>query len=176
MTNSVIEETYRKAHDSAVDVGDTPAVREFEFKRYFYDRQKNIDLAFHEYSLTAWIRLKKVVSIGLNYFMQFSCGYGNRLPRIAVLTFLLPALFGLIYILGGPFETQAGVIWQADQPLHVLFDGMYYSYISFFTIGYGDIGPIGWAAKLLAMMQGMLNGLLFTLLTFTLFKRVLGGG
>nr|WP_231751380.1 potassium channel family protein [Halogeometricum sp. CBA1124] len=107
--------------------------------------------------------------------MQVTCGYGNRLPRIAALTFLLPAVFGVFYVLGGPFETQAGVIWNAANPGEVLFDGLYYSYISFSTVGYGDVNPLGWAARLFAMSQGMLNGLFFTLLTFTLFKRVLGG-
>ncbi|WP_276282414.1 pentapeptide repeat-containing protein [Halorussus caseinilyticus] len=175
MTNEVIEETYRKAQDSANAVGDTPAMREFEFKRYFYNRKKNVDIVLHEYSLDVWGRLRKGASVGLNFFMQFTCGYGNRLPRIAVLTFLLPALFGVLYVLGGPLQTQAGVIWDAAQPSTTLFEGLYYSYISFSTIGYGDIGPVGWAAKILAASQGMLNGLFFTLLTFTLFKRVLGG-
>ena len=176
MTDEVIEETYRKAQDSADAVGDTPASREFEFKRYYYNRKKNLDIIRNEYSLNGWSRAKKASSVALNYFMQFTCGYGNRLPRIAALTFFLPALFGVLYVLGGPFQTQAGVLWS-DGTLDpkVLFDGLYYSYISFSTIGYGDIGPVGWAAKLLAMSQGMLNGLFFTLLTFTLFKRVLGG-
>ncbi|NEU58128.1 pentapeptide repeat-containing protein [Halorussus sp. MSC15.2] len=175
MSNEVVEETYRKAQDSADAVGDTPAMREFEFKRYFYNRRKNIDIVLHEYSIDAWTRAKKASSVGLNFFMQFTCGYGNRLPRIAALTFLLPALFGLFYVLGGPLETGAGVVWEASAPATTLFDGLYYSYISFSTIGYGDIGPVGWAAKILAASQGMLNGLFFTLLTFTLFKRVLGG-
>ena len=175
MTNEVIEETYRKAQDSADAVGDTPAYREFEFKRYFYNRKKNLDILLHEYSLDAWGKIKKGASVALNSFMQVTCGYGNRLPRIAAFTFLLPLLFGVVYVMGGPFETQAGVIWESADPLGTLFDGMYYSYISFSTVGYGDINPIGPAAKLLAMSQGMLNGLFFTLLTFTLFKRVLGG-
>ncbi|WP_276302451.1 pentapeptide repeat-containing protein [Halorussus lipolyticus] len=175
MTNEVIEETYRKAQDSADAVGDTPAMREFEFKRYFYNRKKNIGIVLREYSLDAWGRAKKAASVGLNFFMQLTCGYGNRLPRIAGFTFLLPAVFGVFYVLGGPLETQAGVLVESEQPLTTLFDGLYYSYISFSTIGYGNIGPVGWLAKILAASQGMLNGLFFTLLTFTLFKRVLGG-
>ncbi|WP_136590633.1 pentapeptide repeat-containing protein [Salinigranum halophilum] len=178
LTNETIEETYRKAQDSANAVGDTPASREFEFKRYYYNRQKNADILLNEYSLNAWGRVKKTASVGLNYVMQVTCGYGNRLPRIAAWTFLLPALFGVLYVLGGPFLTQAGSIVAPGPDTttgEVLFNGLYYSYISFSTIGYGDIGPVGWAAKLLAASQGMLNGLFFTLLTFTLFKRVLGG-
>lgn len=164
MTPEVIEETYRNAKDSAEAVGDTPAKREFEFKRYYFDRKKNIHILTNEYALNSWSRLKKLSSVGLNAFMQFTCGYGNRLPRIAALTFLLPAVYGAIYTLPGPFETQA----------NNLFDAMYYSYISFSTIGYGDIGPIGWAAKLMAMSQGMLNGVFFTLFTITLLNRVMG--
>jgi uncharacterized protein YjbI with pentapeptide repeats len=178
LDHETTEETYRKAMDSANDVGDTLASREFEFKRYFYNRKKNADILLNEYSLNAWGRVKKAASVTLNYFMQVTCGYGNRLPRIAAWTFLLPALFGLLYILGGPLRTQAGVVTSPGPDstgAQVLFDGLYYSYISFSTIGYGDIGPIGWLAKVLAASQGMLNGLFFTLLTFTLFKRVLGG-
>lgn len=175
MTNEVVEETYRKAQDSADAVGDTPASREFEFKRYFYNRKKNIEITLHEFSLNGWGRVKKASSVGLNYFMQITCGYGNRLPRIAAFTFLLPLLFGVFYVMGGPLETGAGIIWNAPNPGEVLFKGIYYSYISFSTIGYGNIGPNGWLARIMAASQGMLNGLFFTLLTFTLFKRVLGG-
>ncbi len=104
--------------------------------------------------------------------MQFTCGYGNRLPRIAALTFLLPLVYGILYVLGGALETGAAV---DKTTMEVLFDNVYYSYISFSTVGYGDINPLGPAARVLAASQGMLNGLFFTLLTFTLFKRVLGG-
>lgn len=164
MTPEVIEETYRAAKDSAEAVGDTPAKREFEFKRYYFDRKKNLQIIFNEYALNSWTRAKKISSVGLNAFMQVTCGYGNRLPRIAALTFLLPAVYGVLYTLPGPFETQA------DN----MFNAMYFSYISFSTVGYGDIGPIGWVAKLLAMSQGMLNGVFFTLFTITLLNRVLG--
>ncbi|ELZ79656.1 hypothetical protein C455_08727 [Haloferax larsenii JCM 13917] len=179
MSPEIIEETYRKAQDSANAVGDTPASREFEFKRYYYNRQKNFDIIINEYSLNAWARGKKVASVGLNLLMQVTCGYGNRLPRIAAFTFLLPAAFGLAYAVGGPFLTQAGSVFDPSAvdktSLEVLFDNVYYSYISFSTVGYGDINPLGPAARVLAASQGMLNGLFFTLLTFTLFKRVLGG-
>ncbi|SFK64010.1 Pentapeptide repeat-containing protein [Halogranum rubrum] len=179
MTNEIVEETYRKAQDSADAVGDTPASREFEFKHYYYNRKKNLDIILNEYSLNAWGRGKKAASVGLNLFMQVTCGYGNRLPRIAAFTFLLPALFGLLYAFGGPFLTQAGSVLDPGAvdktALEVLFDNVYYSYISFSTVGYGDINPLGAGARVLAASQGMLNGLFFTLLTFTLFKRVLGG-
>ena len=178
MDNGIVEETYRKAQTSADAVGDTPASREFEFKHYYYNRKKNLDIILNEYSLDVWGRSKKASSVGLNLFMQVTCGYGNRLPRIAALTFLLPALFGLVYALGGPFLTQAGSVFDPaleKTTAEVLFDNVYYSYISFSTVGYGDINPLGPAARVLAASQGMLNGLFFTLLTFTLFKRVLGG-
>ncbi|MFH5801479.1 pentapeptide repeat-containing protein [Haladaptatus sp. CMAA 1911] len=179
MSNEIIEETYRKAQESADAVGDTPTSREFEFKHYYFNRKKNLDIILNEYSLNTWARGKKASSVALNLFMQVTCGYGNRLPRIAALTFLLPALFGILYALGGPFLTQAGSVFHPaaveKTSLEILFDNVYYSYISFSTVGYGDINPLGHLARLLAASQGMLNGLFFTLLTFTLFKRVLGG-
>ncbi|GKZ14690.1 pentapeptide repeat-containing protein [Haladaptatus sp. T7] len=179
MNNEIIEETYRKAQESADAVGDTPTSREFEFKHYYYNRKKNLDIILNEYSLNTWARGKKAASVTLNFFMQITCGYGNRLPRIAALTFLLPALFGVLYALGGPFLTQAGSVFHPAEvgksSPEILFDTVYYSYISFSTVGYGDINPLGHVARVLAASQGMLNGLFFTLLTFTLFKRVLGG-
>jgi hypothetical protein len=48
--------------------------------------------------------------------MQVTCGYGNRLPRIAALTLLLPALFGILYALRGPFLTQAGNVFDPAAP------------------------------------------------------------
>ncbi|WP_369685644.1 pentapeptide repeat-containing protein [Salinibaculum rarum] len=176
MTNDVIEETYRRAQESADAVGDTTAMRNFEFLRWYYNRQKNYDIVRNEYSLNALTRIKKSAGIALNLFMQYTCGYANRVPRILVTMAGITMLYGLLYTMGGPFETTVGVIWNAENPLHVLYDGIYYSGITFTTIGYGNNAPLtaGWAAKFLAASEGYLSALLFTLLTVTFMRSAIG--
>lgn len=54
------------------------------------------------------------------------------------------------------------------------FDSVDYRHVSFSTVGYGDIDPLGHPARVLAASLGMVNGSFVVLLTFTLFERVLG--
>ncbi|MFB6114655.1 MAG: pentapeptide repeat-containing protein [Candidatus Nanohalobium sp.] len=174
MTNEVIEETYRKAQVNADEIGDKEAMRNFEFKRWYYNRQKNWDLVRNEYSLDTWTRVKKAAGVGLNLFMQYTCGYANKVPRIFGTMAFFTTLYGVLYTLGGPLKTGAGVVWNSSNPGKILFDGIYYSGVTFTTIGYGGIGPHGWAAKLLAVSEGYLSAILFTLLTVTLLRSAIG--
>jgi hypothetical protein len=50
-------------------------------------------------------------------------------------------------------------------------NAVYFSYISFTTIGYGNIGPMGPGARFLAATQGLRNGVFFALLIYTLNKQ-----
>jgi len=49
---------------------------------------------------------------------------------------------------------------------------LYYSLITFTTVGYGDINPINGVARTLAVTEGILGVLLAVLVVFVLGRRV----
>lgn len=170
-----IQDTYLKAQTNAQQIGDTDAALAFDKKRNQFSRKTLYKLIFDSTEpITLRTRIDKLTSAGVNWIMDVTCGYGSAPGRVALLTFTLPFFYGLLYSLGGPFKTSVGSLFTSGDStqLAVLFDNIYYSYISFTTIGYGGIGPQGWIAKILAATQGMLNGILFALLIYTLNKQV----
>lgn len=56
--------------------------------------------------------------------------------------------------------------------VHVLLRSLYFSLVTFTTLGYGDIQPIGMWARILAGIEAGLGSLLAALLVFVLARSV----
>lgn len=67
-------------------------------------------------------------------------------------------------------ETSSGVIPTATNLLSVLAESVYFSTVTFTTLGYGDVRPLGWA-KALATVESLLGTLLMALLVFVLGRQ-----
>jgi uncharacterized protein YjbI with pentapeptide repeats len=177
MDNRSIEITYLKAQNSAQEVGDKSAASEFEVKRNRYNRKKNWSIVRDGAStLNGYAKLKKVISVSVNWFMDKSCGYGNRIPRVVLLTLFVPLVYSLFYMMGGIFaikNADGGVVnvWNGNNLAEDIGNAVYFSYISFTTIGYGNVAPFGAGARFLAATQGLRNGVFFALLIYTLNKQ-----
>lgn len=86
------------------------------------------------------------------------------------------------------FMQQIGIIWPVISGLLVviagmgilvahlegwrLFDGVYFSFVTGFTIGYGDLAPKGTLARMIAIAIG-LHGVLLTALLAAIAVRAL---
>ncbi|MFB6203184.1 MAG: pentapeptide repeat-containing protein [Candidatus Nanohaloarchaea archaeon] len=163
MTPEVTERTYLKAQNSAQEKGDKTATAAFELKRNRYNRRKNRMMALDTSEpLSLVTRAKKMGGVIGNQFMDWTCGYGTKLFRITALTFVTPIFFALLYLQRGVFRTHAKGFG----------DALYYSYITFSSVGYGDISPLAPGSKVLASAEGMLGGLFIALFIYTLSKRV----
>jgi hypothetical protein len=85
-------------------------------------------------------------------------GWGAPLMIGGILVFwsvLYIAGFALVYL---PFIHDPAVFWLGDVGPRVPFlDALYFSAVSFLTIGFGDLLPIHPLARLLAVMQGALG-------------------
>ena len=102
--------------------------------------------------------------------MDYTCGYGTNLPRIVGFLIFTPIVFGALYSVGGPFETSAGSIQTTSNTLAIIGQNIYYSFMSFTTIGYGDISPVAPGSKALASIEGILGAIFSALLIYTLSK------
>ena len=175
MTPDVIEKTYLKAKNSASAQSNVKAAGEFRVKRQQHARRKFFDIAADS-SETLLTRGRNALRGIENLFLGISCGYGLRLYRITTVFILFPLFAGLLFAVGGsPFETGAGQITVTElatvDGIQTLGLNLYFAYITFLTIGYGNIGPIGPVARLLSAFLVYMNVILAGLFLYALIKR-----
>ncbi len=176
MTPQVIERTYLKAKTSASAMGENKAAGEFRVKRQRYARQKFLDIATDS-AEDLKTRLRNGVRALENAFLGVTCGYGLRLYRIAAVFVLVPLVVGFLYAFGGDaFATSADQVDSLSalttrDGLETLAINVYFSYITFLTIGYGNIGPTGMAARFVSAALVYLNVILGGLFLYALIKR-----
>lgn len=176
MTPEIIETTYLKAKNAASNDGHIKAAGEFRILRQQYARRKHIDIA-RDNAVNLRTRFKNLSRAVENYFLGITCGHGMRLLRIVAVFLITPIFPALLYAFGGPlFRTSAGQISSVQQlitpeGLATLYELVYFSYITFLTIGYGGIKPGGPLARLLAGLEVYLSIILGGLVLYALIKR-----
>lgn len=175
MTPAVVEKTYLRAKTSASSQSNLKAAGEFRVKRQQHARRKFLEVA-GDSSETLLTRGRNALRGIENLFLGISCGYGLRLYRITTVFVLFPLFAGLLFTLGGsPFETGAGQIpasaLATSDGLQTLGLNLYFSYITFLTIGYGNIGPIGLGARIVSAFLVYMNVILAGLFLYALIKR-----
>ena len=176
MTPEVVETTYLKAKQAAGEAGDMKVAGEFRVKRQQYSRAKSLSVV-RDPSVDPWARVKNSGRVVENYFLGITCGHGMRPIRIGFAFVLAPLLFVVPYAFGGPaFETGAGQLASVGELFTaegqaIFYKNVHFSYISYTTIGYGNIGPKGALARLLAGSEAYLNVVLSALLVYALVKR-----
>lgn len=176
MTPEVIETTYLKAKNAASDAGYIKAAGEFRVNRQRFARRKHLAIV-RDSSVDNRSRIKNASRALENYFLGITCGHGMRLGRIVMVFLVAPILPALLYAFGGSaFRTSAGQITSLGQlatpeGLSILYRLIYFSYITFLTIGYGGIGPQGALARFLAGLEVYLSVILGGLVLYALIKR-----
>lgn len=176
MTPENIETTYLKAKNAASAGGYVKAAGEFRVQRQRYARQKHLAIA-RDTTADIRARVSNLSRAIENYFLDVSCGFGMRLGRILTVFLLVPLLPAVLYAFGGRrFATDAGqleAVWALATPAGraVMFENLHFSYITYLTIGYGNIGPKGALARLLAGLEVYLSVILGGLVLYALIKR-----
>ncbi|WP_222917260.1 pentapeptide repeat-containing protein [Natrinema sp. SYSU A 869] len=116
---------------------------------------------------------------GSRWVMQ----YGTSPWRVVATSLLLILVCAVLYPLTGGIRevgTNSAVTYQienpADAPSRVLVQAflksLYFSVITFATLGYGDIQPVGGWARAVAGIETLLGSLLMALLVFVLTRSV----
>lgn len=179
MTPEVIEKTYLKAKNSASAESNIKAAGEFRVKRQQFARKKFVGIA-RDGTESTGSRIQNFLRASENWFLGVSCGYGLRLYRIAFVFIVFPLFAGVLFAFGGdPFATTRGGEIQlssfdavtTSDGLNKLLLSVYFSYITFLTIGYGNIGPEGFGARFLAAALVYMNVILAGLFLYALIKR-----
>ena len=109
--------------------------------------------------------------------------YGSSLWRALITSTVVVAVFAaLVPVTGGIQEMNAdrAVTYTLENPEsappwwlgEVYLKSLYFSVVTFATLGYGDIQPIGRWARALAGLEAIVGALLAALLVFVLARRV----
>lgn len=117
-------------------------------------------------ALISWSRLALSGSISR---------YAESPRRVVGVSLLTIAVFGLLYPFFGGMETSATSSTQyafytttftVPEQVETFFYNLYFSAVTFTTLGYGDIQPATPATQTLASVQSFLGALLMALLVY----------
>lgn len=133
----------------------------------FYESKK----AFHK-TLRGKNRLKSILA-------DFICGYGEKPLRTFFLSLGIIFIFSLLYAVVG-INTSRGLIALKNIEIQggvgsiveVMVYSLYFSIVTFSTVGYGDITPCGIIGVVLSIIEIILGILLIGIWTATLVRKM----
>lgn len=167
------ERAFRIAKQTALDSGRYVVAGEYNYKERVYFRQ--------------WRRGRwNVLRIAEWLFADFIFGYGERPFRVVRTAAIVIGLWALLFLFTGIKEIVGCEIvkidrrlwFNPDQLLPTLGDFLrclYFSAISFATLGYGDFQPLSWGSRTLAALEGLFGIVLMALFAVTIAKRFARG-
>ena len=96
-------------------------------------------------------------------FLKLTCDYGRSFGRFLVCSISIIILFGVIY------KLFPGSINVDD-----LGSSMYFSVVTFTTLGYGDLFPVSALGKVIVIIEVLLGYIMIGLLVAILSRRIIG--
>lgn len=136
-----------------------------EYKRYIRKKLKEDRKIVKTWKEKSNINKK----ICFDYLVDLCGVYGTSPRRVAKCMLIVWLIFGIIFEIVNHLE----VPWLNVSDSIQCFDGFYFSAITFLTIGYGDISPIGIVAKCLAPLEGFLGLFLMSFFTVAIVRKTL---
>jgi uncharacterized protein YjbI with pentapeptide repeats len=166
-----LEITYLKAKQGATSVGDNESaaaffIREMEFRRGRYARHA-LDA---EYATTH--RAGAAVRWATNAFLGGLAGYGERPGRVLFAALVVILGSGVAYPALGGLDAGAGIVTYASDGVGAALDGIYFSVVTFTTLGLGDVEPVGSLARLVVGTEALAGAFLTALFVFALGRSV----
>ena len=114
---------------------------------------------------------KRVIS----KLVEFSCGYGERPLRIVIISILVILIFAFIFFFTGLNYNDEIIIFSSSNTLSLniehLLNSLYFSVVTFTTLGYGDILPLG-ISKFFAGFEALLGGFILALFVVVFVKKM----
>jgi hypothetical protein len=78
----------------------------------------------------------------------------------------------LAYPAAGGLVTGEEVVGYGSHGLHAALDGLYFSVVTFATLGLGDVHPAGDFGRFIAASEGLAGAFLTAVFVFSLGRRV----
>lgn len=111
----------------------------------------------------------------ISKIVEFSCGYGERPLRIVLISALVILLFSFIFFMTGLSYNDDMIMFSASasslENLQDFLNSLYFSVVTFTTLGYGDILPLG-ISKFFAGIEALLGGFILALFVVVFVKKM----
>lgn len=143
----------------------------YENVSYFFSTMGNALILFSIYTLIIFLMSPGILGIRGSFRSLFSTGKQFRII-IIYLSIVLLQVFGyslLNYAIYWFAQTKGIEAFAISSSSGTWFDFLYFSFITFATIGYGDIHPLTNAAKLSSITQAVVSHVLSILFLAILF-------
>ncbi|MDY6819287.1 MAG: potassium channel family protein [Halobacteriales archaeon] len=167
-----LELTYLHAKQGASAVGDNENASAFFIRELRYRRQRYAAVA-----LDPGHDLSHRINAGLrwftNGFLDLIAGYGERPQRVVGIAFAVILSCAVVYPATAGLDTGTQTLTYANNGPTAVTDGLYFSVVTFATLGLGDVHPMGDVGRLLAASEALVGAFLTALFVFSLGRRVI---
>ncbi|OUS28627.1 potassium transporter Kef [Gammaproteobacteria bacterium 45_16_T64] len=138
------------------------------------------ELAGHFFQKEMTMRRKQMPKIStsrcISKLVDIFCGYGERPLRVIMFSVSLIVLFATLYFFAGlsfsgeslGFDSSIG-FWEN---VKVFLGALYFSVVTFTTLGYGDVAPVGGLARALAATEAFLGSFTLALFVVVFVKKM----
>ncbi len=166
-----LELTYLEAKRGATADGDNESASAF-FVREMRLRRARYGEHARNPSRSPLDRLDAATRWATNGFLDLIAGYGELPERIVGATVAVIVGAALIYPAIGGLLTGGQRVTYASAGLGVFTDSLYFSVVTFTTLGLGDVQPASMAGRILAGSEALAGAFLMALFVFALGRRV----
>lgn len=170
-------EFYRSARRSASAQGESDIASRFYIKE-MNAKEDEIRRSISRSDDTLTEQIFDILSSIRLMTFRLTSGYGEKPWKVIVTSAITIASSSIFYpLIGGAYETD-GTTYNLSNVLsgdvsvgETILNSLYFSLVTFSTVGYGDLKPHGIFSKLVASGEALIGALLLALLVFTLGQR-----
>ena len=111
----------------------------------------------------------------ISKLVDLSCGYGEKPTRIILVSLFIILCFAGVFFFTGLLSDETVIVYASQASLSANIDmywqSLYFSVVTFTTLGYGDILPIG-ISRLFASIEALLGGFILALFVVVFVKKM----
>ena len=111
----------------------------------------------------------------ISKLVDLSCGYGEKPTRIILVSLFIILCFAGVFFFTGLLSDETVIVYASQASLSTNIDmywqSLYFSVVTFTTLGYGDILPLG-ISRLFASIEALLGGFILALFVVVFVKKM----
>lgn len=112
----------------------------------------------------------------ISKFVDLFCGYGERPSRVVAFTLVVIGVFSILFFYSGIQSSGQTVAFDSSLSVSDNFnyylDSLYFSVVTYTTLGYGDISPTLGLSRFFAAIEALIGGFTLALFVVVFVKKM----